>query len=171
LAGSSPAEAVERLHGDQGGLSESDQPRYLLILACSQRKRPDPGLLPAIERYDGVNFRVLKKARREGYWPSGLRVLILSAKYGLLEADEPIENYNLRMTRDIAGRLRDSIGIRLDEVLCETNWQNIFVNLGGDYLPAIASASELTRFGDTVVYASGGIGTRMAHLRQWLLTI
>jgi hypothetical protein len=38
------------------------KPRYLLILACSQRKRPDPGLLPAIERYDGVNFRIFEKS-------------------------------------------------------------------------------------------------------------
>lgn len=32
--------------------------KRLLILACSQRKRPDPGLLPAIERYDGPQFQV-----------------------------------------------------------------------------------------------------------------
>jgi len=31
----------------------------LLILSCSQRKRPDSGLLPAIERYDGPVFRVV----------------------------------------------------------------------------------------------------------------
>ncbi|MFN8458221.1 MAG: hypothetical protein U0401_26815 [Anaerolineae bacterium] len=33
-----------------------DKSKRLLILACSQRKRPDPGLLPAIERYDGGSF-------------------------------------------------------------------------------------------------------------------
>jgi hypothetical protein len=60
--------------------------RYLLILGCSQRKRPDSGLLPAIERYDGVNFRILQKAKREEYLPENLDILILSAKYGLIEA-------------------------------------------------------------------------------------
>src|SRR5262245_4306372 len=45
---------------------------YLLIMACSQRKRSEPNLLPAIERYDGVHFRVLRKAQREGYWPANL---------------------------------------------------------------------------------------------------
>ena len=34
--------------------------RLLLIMSCSQRKRPDLGLLPAIERYDGGHFRVLR---------------------------------------------------------------------------------------------------------------
>jgi hypothetical protein len=28
------------------------EPKCLLIMACSQRKRLDPGLLPAIERYN-----------------------------------------------------------------------------------------------------------------------
>lgn len=54
--------------------------RLLLIVSCSQRKRSDLGLLPAIERYDGVYFRLLRKAQREGYWPENLDVLILSAQ-------------------------------------------------------------------------------------------
>jgi hypothetical protein len=37
----------------------------MLILACSRRKRPDEGLLPAIERYDGPAFRVLRRFLRE----------------------------------------------------------------------------------------------------------
>ncbi len=54
-------------------------PRSLLVLSCSQRKRPDSSLLPAIERYDGGNHRLLRKAKREGHWPESLDVLILSA--------------------------------------------------------------------------------------------
>jgi hypothetical protein len=46
----------------------------MLILACSRRKRPDEGLLPAIERYDGPAFRVLRrflrKSRRSAPQPS-----------------------------------------------------------------------------------------------------
>ena len=79
--------------------------RSLRIVACSQRKRRDSGLLPAIERYDGLYFRVLRKARREGYWPANLDVLIVSAKYGLLELHTAIENYDLRMTPEQAMRL------------------------------------------------------------------
>jgi hypothetical protein len=47
----------------------------LLILACSARKRLDKSALPAIERYDGVNFRVLKKLQREQNFPNDLNVL------------------------------------------------------------------------------------------------
>ena len=43
--------------------------RLLLIVSCSQRKRLDPGLLLALDRYDGGHFRILRKAQREGQWP------------------------------------------------------------------------------------------------------
>ena len=56
---------------------------YLLILSCSQRKRKDPGFLPAIERYDGVNFRVIKKLGRQSRLLKNLDILIISAKYGI----------------------------------------------------------------------------------------
>ena len=139
-----------------------EHPHHLLILACSQRKRTTPGLLPALDRYDGVNFRVLHKALREGYWPDGLRILIISAKFGLLEADQPVLNYNLRITRDIALGFQESISQRLDEVLRERAWKGVFINLGRDYLPAVAASSELTRLSKGVLYAEGGIGERMA---------
>ncbi len=48
----------------------------LLILACSARKRLETRALPAIERYDGVNFRVLKTLQREQNFPNDLNVLI-----------------------------------------------------------------------------------------------
>lgn len=76
---------------------------YLLIVMCSKRKRSAPDLLPALERYDGIFFRILRKARREGHWPDNLDILILSAKYGLLELDTAIENYDLRMIRHYRG--------------------------------------------------------------------
>ena len=57
----------------------------MLILACSRRKRPDDGLLPAIERYDGPAFRVLRRYLRER--PAGAPdVFILSAEHGLIGA-------------------------------------------------------------------------------------
>jgi len=79
--------------------------RSLLIVAWSQCKCRDSRLLTEIERYVVLYFRVLRKARREGYWPANLDVLIVSAKYGLLELHTAIENYDLRMTPEQAMRL------------------------------------------------------------------
>lgn len=142
--------------------------RYLLILSCSKRKRPDPGLLPAIERYDGVNFRVLRKARREGYWPDHLDVLILSAKYGLLEWDKPIENYDSRMTQKRALELQSTVGTQLSGYLSQTDYQEVFINLGRAYLIALASAQQELNIQEKVRYATGGIGKKMAQMKSWL---
>jgi cytoplasmic iron level regulating protein YaaA (DUF328/UPF0246 family) len=123
---------------------KESEPRYLLIIACSQRKRPDPGRLPAIERYDGVNFRVLQKAKRERYLPDNLDILILSAKYGLIEATTPIENYGLKMTKQRAMELQTEVSRDLDNYLSKTRYDEIFVNLGKAYLTTIAHSSQIT---------------------------
>ena len=77
----------------------------LLILACSQRKRPDKGLLPAVERYDGPAFRVLRRFLRHS--PSKAPdVLILSAEHGLIPHDLPIAAYDRKMAPTRAHELR-----------------------------------------------------------------
>jgi hypothetical protein len=60
--------------------------KQLLVLGCSQTKRDAPGFLPAIERYDGSPYRVLRSYLRERDWPDQLSVAILSAKHGLVGA-------------------------------------------------------------------------------------
>ena len=144
------------------------KPRYLLIVGCSQRKRPDPGLLPAIERYDGVNFRVLRKAKREGFWPDNLDTLILSAKYGLLQPDSCIGNYDLRMTRERAFQLQSEVSTALDAYLAQVEYCEIFINLGKNYLMALAKSGGLASFAGKVHQATGGIGKKMSQMKKWL---
>jgi cytoplasmic iron level regulating protein YaaA (DUF328/UPF0246 family) len=145
--------------------------RYLLILACAQRKRPDTGLLPAIERYDGVNFRVLQKAKRAGYLSKNLDMLILSAKYGLIKANTPIEKYDLKMTIQRARELQTQVSRNLDAYLVNTEYQEIFVNLGKSYLTVIAISSKMPALHEKIRYASGGIGEKMAQMKNWLCQI
>lgn len=142
--------------------------RYLLILACSQRKRTDATPLPAIERYTGVNFQVLHKARREGYLPENLDILILSAKYGLIEASTPIDYYALKMTRLWAKELQTDVCQKLDLMLSKTTYAEIFINLGKTYLTTINSSAMLPQLEQRVIYAEGGIGQKMAQMKNWL---
>ena len=141
--------------------------QYLLIVACSQRKRPDPGLLPAIERYDGVTFRVLRKAKREGYWPENLDVLILSAKYGLIDAAMPTVCYEQRMTPERAIALNAQVLEKLQSRVGQRDYVEVYVDLGRDYLPAIEGCAELFS-GLRVSYAEGRIGERLKGLKSWL---
>ena len=70
---------------------------HLLIMGCSDRKRTATGRLPALDLYDGVNFRVLRTFLNEHGWPPGLCIKIVSAKYGLLDATDLIETYDQRL--------------------------------------------------------------------------
>ena len=136
--------------------------QYLLIISCSQRKRTDPEPLPAIERYDGVNFRMIRKLRRQGELPANLDVLIISAKYGLIKGGDVIAWYDQRMTRQRALELRDHVSNNLDGILRAGKYQEIFVNLGKDYMPMLENSKFIVDA--RVIHATGGIGRKMAQM-------
>jgi hypothetical protein len=77
-------------------------PRRLLILACSATKRHEPDPIPAIDRYDGPLWRTLRATD-----PCGrlARVGFLSARYGFRRAETRIEDYDAKLTRDLAERM------------------------------------------------------------------
>jgi hypothetical protein len=136
----------------------------LLLLGCSSRKRDIKGKLPALELYDGVNFRVLRKFLNSRGWPPGLCIKILSAKHGLIDAVKLIENYNQRL--DIASA-RKKNKQTLQRLRKTGKFESVFVNLGQDYLPAIHGIDSL--FGkERVVCPEGGIGRKMARMKRWL---
>src|SRR6266567_6447270 len=93
-----------------------------LLLSCSEKKRDDPCPLPALERYEGGSYKVVKKAMREGTFPPDVEICIVSALYGLLEAGEMIMSYNRKMTTLRATELRPLISRRLDDVLRQGNY-------------------------------------------------
>ncbi len=114
----------------------------LLILACSATKRPDPGYIPAIDRYDGPLWRTLRTAD-----PAGARakVAVLSALHGFRAASTPIDLYNVRLTRDLADRMIAG-GVT-------TRWPRPASSSGPDTcgMHAGAEIAGLTRYGDAPV--------------------
>ena len=142
--------------------------RYLLIVACSQRKRSDPYLLPAIERYDGGNFRVLRKAMQEGYWLQNIDVLVLSAKYGLIDASTFIADYDQRMNRERARELKTQTIQILQSYATRGRYREVYVELGQNYYFAVDGLSNL--FQDSlIIYAEGRVGERQAQLKNWIV--
>ena len=70
--------------------------------------------MPAIERYDGVFFKVLRKALREGRCQPPVAILIISAKYGLITSKTLIPNYDKKMnSRAMTSVFRMVVAIRL----------------------------------------------------------
>lgn len=142
----------------------------LLILPCSATKRHDPGLLPAVERYDGPSYRTLRRFLAD--YPEkrdALAVLILSAEFGLIRGDTLVPDYDRRMGAARAAELRPSVGQMLARSLAERSAVATFVSLGRDYAPALVITDDVrSRLGNLTI-ASGGIGTRLGRLRRWLI--
>ena len=143
----------------------------LLILACGATKRPDDGLLPAIDRYDGPPYRTLRKALRDLMEDQHPRVLILSARYGLICADTHIPNYNDRLTASRAVALRTQVRRALGEALEAGGVTTTFINLGAAYLPALALDPSMIAQLGLLTYARGGIGERMGQMKRWLHSV
>lgn len=111
----------------------------ILLVSCSKAKDDHPIPMPAIDRYNGPAFRVIRKAMQEGYWPDDVTLLIalqgaqhvVSAEFGLLTADGPIPWYDRKMTPARATELKDEIAGALDGVL--TGADEVFLNVAGPY--------------------------------------
>ena len=138
---------------------------YLLILGCSKEKREDYGRAPALEVYDGPNFRSLRKYLRENGWPPGLIIKIISAKYKIIDATTFIEPYDERVDKKKAEDMESAVTKDLEDVGLP---KSVFVNIGKDYLPAISGIEDL--FGsERIKYAKGrGNGEKTQKMKQWL---
>lgn len=143
--------------------------RYLLILACSQRKRSDPGLLPAIERYDGPAFRVLRRFLNQNLSEFlDISVYILSAEFGLIPGDRPIPDYNRRMTKLRAKELQPTVIKQIKDILNSSYYQKLLICVGRDYLAALEGYNQVILKELTVQIATGGLGQKLSILYQWL---
>jgi len=105
---------------------------------------------------------------REGRWPQNLDLLILSAEYGLTDPDQFIRPYDRRMTPQRAAELAGKVAGVLRMRLSRITYDEIFVNAGKDYLPALSFLEELGNVSLVVRYAEGGIGKKMAAMKRWI---
>jgi hypothetical protein len=139
----------------------------MLILACSRRKRSDKALLPAIERYDGPAFRVLRRFLREGS-ANAPNVLILSAEYGLIAHNLHIPAYDRVMTPARARELRPLVLTELNRIFSAQAPQDILVFAGRSYLKALGTEETSLIAGLNVRVCSGTLGRKLAQLHDWL---
>jgi hypothetical protein len=139
----------------------------LLIMACSQRKRQDAGLLPAIERYDGPAFRVLRRYLRTN--PADAPdIWILSAKFGLIGAEELISDYDQRMMVQRARELAPDVRLWLERMVRAVGYSELFLCLSQAYLAALTGSEVCVAPGVVVRRSSGGTGKRLSELFAWL---
>ena len=138
--------------------------KRLLILGCADRKRDSGGLLPALDRYDGPAYRVLRTFLREYQWPEDVSIAVLSAEYGLFGILKGIRQYDKRM--DFA-----TATARAPECLTilrkwATSHRSVHVALGKDYMPAVQPGLE-TLWLESQIFA-GGIGQKLHQIKTFL---
>lgn len=138
----------------------------LLILSCSKSKRGNQDGLTALDRYDGPMFRVLRRFMQ--FHPSKLEVLVLSAKFGLIQGTSIIPDYDQKMTKLRAQELNSAILEILKAEFEQRNYQRILIAVTENYLPALNGYEVLTPSTAQVILANGTIGRKLSILHQWL---
>lgn len=138
--------------------------RRLLIVGCSNRKQSTSSLLPAIQRYDGPTFRVLRAYLRRNEAPQ-LDVFVLSAEFGLIPAGQLVPAYDRKMTTERADQLRPNVRQVLQQVLPNSRYSSCLICCSTLYHRAIGT---LEIPGAVVTTTPGSHGRSVAELYVWL---
>lgn len=141
---------------------------HLLILSCSERKHTSKELLPAIERYNGPMFFVLRRFLRDCPEKSRLLdVYILSAAHGLIPASYPIAPYNQKMIQYRASELQPHVLATFGELM-HNNYNSLCIVMGKTYLAALDGWWDLAPTNLALMVAKGPMGVKQAQLKNWL---
>lgn len=140
----------------------------LLILKCSSRKRGPAEPTPALERYDGPLWQVLRSYLREQpLLATDLTVYGLSAEYGLIRGDEPIPLYDRTMDSERADALRPAVLRALPDVL-GAGYEQLCLGLSQRYLRAMEGWQALLPAATALTVTDGAMGEKLGQLRAWL---
>ena len=132
--------------------------KRLLIVACSASKKATSGDLPALVRYDGTFYRVIRRWLNEAPQTNQLTWLILSARFGLIHADTPIPNYDQRLTVRRAMELRSQVRQTLEDHLTVYGpYTATCISLGKGYWPTLDLDAIHEHLG-TITRTHGAIG-------------
>ena len=140
--------------------------KRLVILSCSQRKVQSKFLMPAMDRYDGPAYKVVRKFLRSV--PDARlyhHFLILSAEFGLISDDLLISYYDRRMTVERAKELHEETLSDLLVILRSGLYSAVFVCMGKTYRRAVEG---IDTFFPGIQYSHGGIGMQISQLRKFL---
>lgn len=138
---------------------------HYLLLSCSRKKNLVSHPVKAIDLYNGVFFSVYKKALRNNpYLKSNLKLLIISAKYGLIEDSDYISFYDLKMSSESASRQRHNNTSKLHELIEIDDPQSLTVVMGKTYMQSI----DLSEIRIPIKIINGEIGLMLHSLKEWL---
>jgi hypothetical protein len=142
--------------------------KRLLILACSENKKNISGLLPAIERYDGPMWKMLRSfIKKRADSEINLDIYVLSAEFGLIPASQSIPWYDRVMTEERAKELRGST-ISQFCLLLDGGYSQICLALSKLYLQVLQGWEDMVPAEAAVTVIDGPMAAKPAQLRSWL---
>ncbi|UCG04488.1 MAG: hypothetical protein JSW11_10995 [Candidatus Heimdallarchaeota archaeon] len=110
--------------------------RKLLIVSCSATKDPEAKDIPAILRYSGEVFLILKSIISNSLWPQHIDLIIVSAKFGLLNPLDKIPYYDEALKMERISFLKKMIKAQV-KTLDLTHYSESFMNLSKRYFQSI----------------------------------
>lgn len=148
-----------------------DGKKRLLILGPSYRRKHDKGLLPALERYDGLFFRVARKYLGQA---KNVDVVVMVDDLTLVEGNTPIPYHEPEgcewgkqtFSIEVLKKARTFNEKFLEKKLGSGRYSEVFLAMGKLYAEALPS---LDKYGVKVVFPTkGGPGPKAQALKQWI---
>lgn len=142
-----------------------------LLLSCSESKLSTLEPIPAIDRYDGPTFRVVRRYLKT-INPSDVNIWIISAEHGLIASTYLVHEYDRVMTRERAEMLRPRIVSQLQSLLNTEPPDEVFILLGRIYQVAVNPRDTwLPQSTVPIAIPQGGSGQKLTALKSWLYRI
>ena len=144
----------------------------LLIIGPSYRRIEKEGLIPAIERYNGVFYRVTRKNNKN----KDLLIFVLTEDLELIDAASKIpyrspkgedwkKTKNPDHTSKYIEKMKGKNTLTLKKILDQGTIDEIFIAAGAIFRRALPT---LDYFKGKIILPRGGIGPTAKLLKDWL---
>lgn len=149
----------------------------LLILACSNTKRPDLAPLNALHRYDGPMWKTLRAtldrhpAAKAALKSKELEIWVMSGLYGLIPWDCQIPDYDRRLTAEALAKMGRDPSYDFQRIAPMVDRAEAVLFAGGEiYRNAMwkAAGGSLWHLIKVTETDGGGIGEHRAQLAAWI---
>lgn len=139
--------------------------RKLVIVSCSNKKRPYPWPEKAIKVYDGPFFRIL---RNSDAIYNGVDLKIISGKFGMIQPNKPIRPYDYWINPKDVNRLNKQVIGHLQETFKSARYNEIYVCMGKNYLATLEGIESIKPKECKVIKVEGRIGQKLQQMKRWL---
>ncbi|MCS7002698.1 MAG: hypothetical protein NZ518_07615, partial [Dehalococcoidia bacterium] len=148
------------------GWADAPAGRRLLVVRCSAAKCPTPEPIPALDRYDGPIFRVVRRAVRAGRL-SPSAVWIVSARFGVVAGDTPIPWYDEPVSSAGLARALQRLPDQLDRLAAAPSITDALFVVSRAYRP-LFEAIRRALPAAAITWLAGSRGAQLTKLHTWL---